>query len=1137
MACEIKLNGVTVDKAFLTNLLNQAGNDVNVRNAIILDNYLRLTKDEAEVSKDALDYLKTTFGLDDAGLEKALQAEHARREATGKTDLREKARASVVLNNTKESLKKAKLFARRLFSNKGVWKVFDVPFRGKLKNSQILRDGTINMWITKAHRLTSALQETLDSADKYLTQEDKIGILNVLNGDKWESVPFVKLVGDPKKKEALIKKLAPIVQEMRAHIDEGTQKIVNFPGLVTQLQALTFLDNQNKYTTILYEAHRNPNWAQMFLKQGDKFVGGDFAEAIFNAATPDVIAYLEYEKEALERLTKRKLKSRATLSTKLATQTDPRDRAATESMIAKIDKEVSNMDNRLKVLDKALTDKEALQIEVFNTLNDMYKDQNITNFATSGGYRGAMGKAIFKKRQNIPESIRKLYGKIEDPGLVYQASISKMISIVANAEYQKNMFDINNDMLKNYNEAKARGEKNLMPPIFSTKPLKDAGLIYKINLTDSFSILADNIGSNEVYVNEQMKEFFSENNFGESVNGFMQLVTFMNTTAKINATVLNLPTQERNFFANMGKIFSVAVVELFSRRKATVLKQLGNSISQRVANEAKNAARLLKIRKGVVRYSNDYERLEFIMTQQGLKNSDIVVGALSEEIKNLEGWGDVLNALASKSNITKAIYNIINPAIKNTAGLAKRMYAASDDIAKEALFMGELENYSQALYGKSYKELLADGNPDQITSVENIAGAIVRDVMPNYNNAWELTKALQKSGASLVLSPFGIFRMEQIRTTIETFRIAKAEITNKNPDPEKRARIKRIGYERFAGFSALVSFSSYLAIKALGGADAEDEEFIREYWFEDMETPLVYRDSDSNYRVMDMSTVNLYGSLGLVDRYLMFELMSENKEVSENAVWNLISKIASPIFAPQIGVASLAGVIQGKDKWGKDLFQDEDDVYTKFVKGFLELAENVYKPGFIKGFERMDDNEKEIAIRDELVQTMRANKVPEEFISYAEADLDNLKKSSELYASGYKTGINPRIVNPDVMAPPLLYKFGKIKDSYASKYRDLANKLKKGEVDIEKESIYIDLQDDYFDQLDKVREYYEKALSVGFNPINIITYGPIRKGLTDASSQNSAFSKKEIEYITGKTNTKPNLKIVLEEYITANKLL
>lgn len=1138
MACEIKLNGIKVDSAFLNNLLARAANDVNFRNAIILDNYIRLTKDEAEIDTVVLDYLKTTFGLNDTELRKAIQAEQARREATNQINLREKARASVVLNNTKESLKKAKNFARRLFSNKGIWGVFDKKFSGKFKNGQILRDGTVNMWITKAHRLTEILQQEIDSIGKYLTDDDRVAILNVLNGKGWNTVPFSKLVGDPQKRRAIVNRLSPIVKEMRSHVDEGTNKIVGMSHLVTKLQALLFLDNQGKYTTILYEAHRNPNWAQMFQRVGGKYVGGEFAEQIFNGARDNVRNYISHEKGLLERLYRIKQKSKNTLSTKLAGQTDPKDRAVTESMIDKLDKDLSNIENRIKAISNALSDEELLHIEVFNTLEDMYKNQSLTNVSTSGGYRGAMNKAVFRKRQNIPADIMKLYGKIEDPGLVYQATISKMASIIANAEYQKNMFDINNDMLKSYREAKARGEKNPIMPLFSTSPLADVGVIYKLNLADSFSVLSDFIGSKEVYVSEEMKEFFSENNFGQSMSAFMQVLTAVNAAAKINATVLNLPTQERNFIANLWKLSSVVLVEAFSRGRATALKQFATSLGQRFANEGKNTARLLQVRKGAVRYNNDYERLEFIMTQQGLKNSDIIQAGLSEEVKNLEGWGDVIKAMFYGVKGGKGIYGVLNPALKSTIGLAKRMYAASDDIAKEALFRSELENYSDVYYGKTYKELLASGTPEQISSVENTAGAIVRDIIPNYNNAWELSKILQKSGLSIVLSPFGIFRMEQMRTMAETVNIATKEMRNNDPDPVKRKKIRRIGIERMMGFTALIAVSSYSVISALDGGDEEDEEFARKYLSKNVEVPYVTRNDNGKLQVMDMSNINVYGSIGMADRYLLFELTSEDKDVANKALINLFSKLIAPIVAPQLGVATLSSVIQGKDQWGRDLFEENDSTFTKLWKIAGQFTSNVFVPGSAKALMKMSEDKSEIALREEEIQMMRLKKMDPELISFAEADLQNFKESAEMYRDAFWKGINPRQYDPSVQAYDVFYNFKQSKADYDTQYQKLATKLEYKKKSGERETLFAELQSDYFDQLDKMRDYYEAAKSIGFDPIDVLKKGPIRKGISNIADQKTGLSGDEIKYITGDTNVKPNLKITLHtKYLEELELL
>ena len=161
-----------------------------------------------------------------------------------------------------------------------------------------------------------------------------------------------------------------------------------------------------------------------------------------------------------------------------------------------------------------------------------------------------------------------------------------------------------------------------------------------------------------------------------------------------------------------------------------------------------------------------------------------------------------------------------------------------------------------------------------------------------------------------------------------------------------------------------------------------------------------------------------------------------------------------------------------------------------------------------------------------------------ELISFAEADLQNFKESAEMYRDAFWKGINPRQYDPSVQAYDVFYNFKQSKADYDTQYQKLATKLEYKKKSGERETLFAELQSDYFDQLDKMRDYYEAAKSIGFDPIDVLKKGPIRKGISNIADQKTGLSGDEIKYITGDTNVKPNLKITLHtKYLEELELL
>ena len=123
MACAIKINGQTVQGPQLNVVLQQAANSPVLRDALILDNYMRLTKDEKEIDTQALDYLRTTFGMaTEQDVRNSIERENTRREAQGIG--KPSGRLIIEAGKIKEKFRDAWRYVKDQFSNKGVWGLY-----------------------------------------------------------------------------------------------------------------------------------------------------------------------------------------------------------------------------------------------------------------------------------------------------------------------------------------------------------------------------------------------------------------------------------------------------------------------------------------------------------------------------------------------------------------------------------------------------------------------------------------------------------------------------------------------------------------------------------------------------------------------------------------------------------------------------------------------------------------------------------------------------------------------------------------------------------------------------------------------------------------------------------------------------
>ncbi len=1136
MACKIKIRGEVKTQAELQAILNLLGNNIDFRNAIILDAYYDMTKNEKEIDIDAIEFIRQEFQMNsDVDVRNAIAREQARRENLGMVKDDTQVRNSIRLGDAVDSIKKIGSFIADLFSNKGYLRTFGQEGR-KLNEQRIRRQGDLNSWLTVANRKVNAFNKIIDSVDKFLEQEDKLALSNILNSDRggrpisaadFNIIPFAKLINDPAKRAEVVNKLIPVLQSFRDHIDEGTRLISSIPGLTSQLQQQVLLDNEGKYTTIVYEAHRNPNWAKLFEKDGKGGVrGGKVYKDIFDSAVPLVKKMLRKDLNDYNKSRNKKRKAIRTLQAK------PNLTLAEISIIDKLTADVAILDNLIAKNTAVLADPELLHTEIVAMLEGKNDNSNLTNALTPSGKRGAIGTTIFKKRKNIPQEIKALLGEVKDPQTVYLTTIVKMISAATAAQYQHNIADTNDTLTAMYNAAVANGTADkAVPPLFSTVPIPAAGLTKKIKLPESgsFNILGNRIGAFEIYVVPEVAEFFQDNTI-TIPNDFIGTLAAVNTVAKVNATVLSLPTQERNFIANLAKL---ATAFMWDKNRVSIAKQFGSSIYQRSRNEALQIKggiqKVVGIRNGTVKpdYSNAFERLEHVMVQQGLHNSDIVAQDINRELKDSNSLLNLLDAAADKTKLTA----LIGSGAKGIVKTAMRWYAAGDNIFKEALFMGELNNYSNAYFGKTYEELLNTGTPDEIQKVEDIAGEIIRNTMPNYNEAYKLVKDMQKYGVSTFIAPFAIFRLEQFRTIRNTYETIGREIRNQNPDPTVRANIKSVGYRRLFSSLSLAAVSTTMLFNFLNGLDDDEEEFVRKYLVADtIDSPLITKDSEGNIEIVDNAAINIYGSLGLADTALI-ELLSNDEDVQKSALLKLIKGIAGPVIAPQIGTLSAINALQGKDQYGKDLSNPQDNIVTKLGNVIAAFSKDVVVPGTAKAVTRLDKKEEELYKQEDDIARMEAEGVDEETITLALKTRDLLQKDIEREKLSFFPGIRQYIVNPETQLPPKLYDTKERLTTLSTTYKDRVDDLDARELtNADRTEIYEELKEGFHKDLNKLRDYVFEAEKHGYDVTKVLKLNTIKKGETASELNSTFFTKKVLGYITGETDELPDL--IIELYDT-----
>lgn len=1130
MACKITINGEEKTKAQINAIIAQMANNRDFVNSVIYDNYNRMTSDGTTISMDALNHIKDQFNLADVNeVNTRIEEELARRDINKLHTNVDKDRATLLITSAKDTAIKTGRFIKGLFSNSGMLGRFG-PIGKEMYSNQVKKEAKVTAWVNRAGRNIDAFNNTMAKVDKFLTAEDKIALNNVLRGASFDTVPFARLVNDPHKRQAVIDTLEPAIKTLREHIDKGSALLTSIPGLLNPIQIKVIQDNMGTYGTVLYEAHRNENWAKAFEKDSKgNFKGGDAHKAIFENAVPAVKSYFQWEMAAAIKNIRSAEKTKAKLEAKVAAANAPM--LAEEGFIKDMEKKIAKNEAKLETLKLAIASPEVLHMEVLNLLRSMHKTTDVTNVMSAGGKRGGIGKSIFKKKNvNIPQEIKELFGELKNPQEVYAATISKIASAAAAGVFQNQLLDGNERMMQEYNAGIAAGKNpnKLVPPMFSTVMLPGAGLTNKITLGDAFSILSDGLGTNSIYVNEDMKDFFITPEAMGIPSMLVSVLHTLNTVAKINATILSTPTQERNILSNMLKLGTVVA---FDKKGTKALTQFIKMTRDRLGHELGNLKGLPSGQKHI--YSPEFLAMEEVEIEQGLKGSELTVADINESLKNRLEVLNLIEAVMGKTIATDLTYK----GAKGVADLLFRTYAAGDDVVKSALFFVELNKYSDAYYGMDYNTLLKQGTPSQIQNIQNIAGEKTRATVFNYGEAWALTKAIQRYGAGTIVGPFIVFKLEQIRTTIDTTKTIREELNytdTANPDVQKK--IRSIGHRRRLSFFALLGLSSYtstlLIMKLLGkGVRDDDEKYVRKYWVpEFVDSPIITKSKTGGFEMVDNGSINLYGSVGSIDAAI-HDLLSGDPYLRDRAIWQMVKKNLDPLSSPQIGAGTILRTSMGVDEYGREFFSDAETTQEQLLRGAGKILHEIVVPGTVKALERKDDKIKKLENRIRALDSLREMyrkmdpdakglALMKNRIKVAEQEIELFTEHVEREKFAFFPGIRQYRFDPERQFPPAIYEKAKSIKAYTQEYRKRIE-ADRHTTEKRKDEIFEELEKRFHEDIKFVKGYYKETSKLGYKIDQLIINGTLKGHEATWHKRNNIFENDVIDYILGKERKIP----------------
>jgi hypothetical protein len=597
-------------------------------------------------------------------------------------------------------------------------------------------------------------------------------------------------------------------------------------------------------------------------------------------------------------------------------------------------------------------------------------NKNEANDYVSSATTGSKNLKSLKQRKPIPTEIRALMGEYNDPAYNYVMSVAKIKAMIENQKFLEKMLDIGKGVFlfdktdvdrlgkKDYVKIAAEGNESLSPldgyyaPKELVEQLKEKGPV-DVNALGKY--------------------------IAPIYKGWLTLVG----RVKQAKTIYSVGTHAKNV---LGNAYFMAQNGYFNP------KDYKNAYSL-LKNDFKNLPNEQLSKK-----LDEYKRLGIVNQSIGLN-----------EIREMLGE-DSFDVAIEKRLLNKTDNRLKNAKDKVIKGGKKfdkflqDLYQAEDDLFKIVAFENEKKDYAKVMYdGKEYDNLDAD----QKQKVDQyVSDNIVKNILPNYSRLGGLAKGLR---AVPIAGTFISFQLEAWRTAYNTMKLGIDEVSSDNP----KMRIK--GAKRLASvmaFQGLKTFLySMLGQSLLGGEEEEEEKIvdimdIRGYLpsYRKNSDLRIFDVGDGKFSYIDLSSSDPYGGLtSVLNAY-------KRGDTFEQGLADAAKEFGGDILGADILASAVTNLIQGKDKYGKDLYKPGATDAEKQLAA-LNLIYETFEPGTITSARKikkaLGDKGMEGALTETLGQftgfkpyTVDVEKVMSFKLKDVKDEIDGIKKQG--YSADYE---------------------------------------------------------------------------------------------------------------------------------------
>jgi hypothetical protein len=542
---------------------------------------------------------------------------------------------------------------------------------------------------------------------------------------------------------------------------------------------------------------------------------------------------------------------------------------------------ISQFDARAKAAKSILPSEVEEVLEGYLSIGESRPDTSVL----SGRILGQKNLSILNKRGVIAPEIQALWGRYEDPSVNYAKTIAKLSALVNNDKFLNEIIDLGR--AENWIwDPKNPQNKTAGPPRGYVKfesgenrSLQPLGGLYMI------PELARGLRETDLSGNP------------EEMAAWYQAFTKLTAYSMAMKTVGSAAGQVRNA---LGQFFIMIASGNLS---------IGDIASGRFKNNLKFASRSV-LAKNWGRYGKSMTRDKWRaeiedMTRRGVLGESVSMGLLDELMQTSRAHGspDFQDTIFEK---------FLSPA-KWTWDFAKRSYAAGEEWAKVVIYLSEQQKYREAFPKWSDEQ------------IKDRAARNARDVHWTYSNAPQIVQDIKKFP---FIAPFVTFTSEVIRTTAQTIKLAREEISEGRRTGNEE--LERIGWQRIRGMMLVATVPTLVGsgAMALAGIDGDDEEALRKFlpdWQKNNQL-IMFRRESGEVSFVDVSFLDYsqYFKKPIVALYRSFKNSDNASEILTNGAVQMALEALGPFTGEQIFSGAIADAMRNTDASGRQVYNPQD---------------------------------------------------------------------------------------------------------------------------------------------------------------------------------------------------------------------